>query len=234
MAQQRPVGRDIGERIGGQIDAGAQNVARRRGADQREHDKGARPRPIARQGLAEIGVVALEAVARGDIDQTAQPGGRVDEEAAEGLAGPGQLALQDVIGKNGRRFGIGQDIAHALAHPARHVIHIDPGHRQRDATVEALVEGEDGAVGLFEGVGQRAGRRRGTAGKNQRQRNRKARRRAKCARDPHKQLCPACHAQTFPASSRQGRTPERARHMRWINGCAAISPPRRNDRHRWP
>ena len=103
-----------------------------------------------RQRHAEIGGVAGKAEIACHVEQAADAGGAVDEEAHHGVAGAAWLGLQHVVGELGRACGIQQEIVDGAADRARDDGAVSDRDGAEEVGVEAVVDLVEEAVGRLE------------------------------------------------------------------------------------
>src|SRR6266550_5152089 len=143
---------EIADRIGIDVGRGADAVAQRARAQNRQHEIRTVANAPAAQGLAEILVVLLDAHVGRHVVNAQQPEGAVEGEARPVLHAVLDLALQQVVDADEKVGDVGKEIAHPAADLLVQQIAISRRHRPGDRRVDGLVELVHAAVESFEWI----------------------------------------------------------------------------------
>ena len=141
---------------GNNVERLAEQVARRRGAEDRHHkERPAFDAPDGK-GLPEIFGVMLDPEMISCVPEAKQAESRVDREAGHSVAGARWLGLKHVVGEDDRGAQVAQEIAGAVARKfGRHGL-VDRGSGADRIFVDAVVEGKHLPVEPFIWVGDLA------------------------------------------------------------------------------
>ena len=97
--------------------------------------------------VAEVLGMALHAHIRGDIVETQQSPGRIDQKAGQGGHGAVQFPLQEVVNENQRCAQVCQRMIDAVLEELRRRVAVKLRHRFQNSAVEPPVDFKDRPVG---------------------------------------------------------------------------------------
>src|SRR6266850_8011288 len=143
---------EIADRVGIDVGRGADAVAQRARAQNRQHEIGTVANAPAAQGLAEILVVLLDPHVGRHVVDAQQPDGAVEGKARPVLHAVLELALQQVVDADEKVGDVGKEIAHPAPDLLVQQIAIGRRHGLGDRLVDGLVELVDAAVESFERI----------------------------------------------------------------------------------
>src|SRR5688572_13970511 len=142
----------LAERVEVGVERAADAVAHGARAEERQHQVRAVARAPAAEGLAEVLVVLLEAHIGRHVVQAEQPESAVEREAHPVEEAVLELALQHVVHADEQVAQVAEEVAHAVADLAVHVVAVRRRDGPADVLVERVVEGVEVPIQRLVGI----------------------------------------------------------------------------------
>ena len=140
------------KRVSESINALADQVARIRRPEQRQHEIRARTDAPNTERLAEIRFMEGDVRCRANVDKATQTTNGVQPNSRKRVAGTGTIALEAVIQKNNGALEVMEEVRHALPDGSGNIVAIFLCDRVQNVVAQLDIDCPDNAIALFQRI----------------------------------------------------------------------------------